>query len=87
MYRLIVESLLGLHREGTSLRLEPCIPAGWPGFTIRYRFGDTVYRITVTQVAGEARKLSLDGVEQQGHSIPLQDDHGIHQVELRLPGG
>ena len=87
MYRLIVESLLGLHREGASLRLEPCIPAGWPGFTIRYRFGDTVYRITVTQTAGEARTLSLDGVEQPGRSIPLQDDHGIHQVELRLPGG
>ena len=87
MYRLIIESLLGLHREGAALRLEPCIPAGWPGFTIRYRFGDTVYRITVTQAAGEARKLSLDGIEQQGQSIPLQDDHGIHQVELRLPGG
>jgi cellobiose phosphorylase len=86
MYRLIIESLLGLHREGASLRLAPCIPAGWPGFTIRYRFGDTVYRITITQAAGEARKLSLDGIEQPGQSILLQDDHGIHHVELRLPG-
>jgi cellobiose phosphorylase len=85
MYRLIIESLLGLHREGPSLRLEPCIPAFWPGFTMRYRYGDTVYRIRITQGGSGPRRLRLDGVEQPGTSIPLVDDHGSHQVELHLP--
>ena len=41
MYRLIVESLLGLRLEGDKLRLAPCLPASWPGFKLRYRYGDT----------------------------------------------
>src|ERR1041384_5720620 len=32
MYRLALESLLGLSREGARLRVAPCLPAGWPGF-------------------------------------------------------
>jgi hypothetical protein len=38
----------------------------------------------VTQ-AGEAWSLSLDGIAMEGQSIPLKDDHGVHEVELRLP--
>ena len=65
MYRLIVESLLGLRREGDTLRLAPCIPADWPEYSLRYRYGETVYRIRVHQQTGAtARRLTVDGVEQ-----------------------
>jgi cellobiose phosphorylase len=47
MYRLAVESLLGLKREGDKLRIAPCLPADWPGFKLRYRYRDTVYSIAV----------------------------------------
>src|SRR5687767_15216801 len=60
MYRLIVESLLGLHREGDRLRLAPCLPAAWPGVALRYRYGDTVYRIDVRHAApDEGARLVL----------------------------
>ena len=87
MYRLIIESLLGLRLEGDVLRLAPCIPADWPGYVVRYRYRDTVYRIQVQQIAaGEGdRQLSLDGVAQEIFSIPLRDDREQHQVEVRLP--
>jgi cellobiose phosphorylase len=32
MYRVSVESVLGLHLAGTRLRIAPSIPANWPGF-------------------------------------------------------
>ena len=48
MYRLIVESLLGLRLEVDRLRFEPCLPAHWPSFTIHYRYRDTPYHIVVT---------------------------------------
>jgi cellobiose phosphorylase len=78
MYRLAVESLLGLRREGDKLRLVPRPPAAWPGFKLRYRYGDTVYRISVV------RDESAD-VEPSEHVIPLVDDRREHLIELRIP--
>ena len=43
MYRLVVESLLGLNREADHLRLAPCLHPEWEGFAMRYRFGGTLY--------------------------------------------
>ena len=50
MYRLILESLLGLRLEVDKLRFKPCLPAHWPSFTIHYRYRETHYRIVVTQL-------------------------------------
>ncbi|HEY9400730.1 MAG TPA: glycosyl hydrolase family 65 protein, partial [Luteimonas sp.] len=87
MYRLVIESLLGLNLEGDVLRLAPCIPSDWPGYVVRYRFRDTVYRIDVRQIAGLEGEagLSVDGVRQETLSIPLRDDQVTHLVEVRLP--
>ena len=38
MYRLIVESLLGIGLAGSRLTLAPRLPADWPGFALDYRF-------------------------------------------------
>ena len=66
MYRLIVESLLGLRLEVDKLHIEPCLPADWEGFTVHYRYRETIYHIKVVQAAGEgATRVTVDGVEQQ----------------------
>ena len=49
MYRLLVESLLGVTREENRLRFKPCIPPHWPGFRIDHRHGETLYEISVVQ--------------------------------------
>jgi cyclic beta-1,2-glucan synthetase len=86
MYRLILESLLGLRLEGDRLRIEPCLPADWMDFTVHYRYRETVYHIAVHQTpatAGEQR-LSLDGRDQAGMAVPLVDDRREHWVETRV---
>lgn len=85
MYRLILESLLGLRRDGETLRIEPCLPAHWDGFGLSYRYRETTYRIQVTQVdTGEGRaRVTLDGIEQDGASIPLIDDRQEHTIEVQ----
>ncbi|WP_443700418.1 GH36-type glycosyl hydrolase domain-containing protein [Pseudomonas sp.] len=87
MYRLMVESLLGLQREGERLRIRPVLPAHWPSFTLHYRFGETIYHIRVRQTAvGEGlSQFSLDGTLHSGEDIPLIDDGRDHQVEIRHP--
>ena len=87
MYRLIVESLLGLHREGDKLYIAPCIPADWPAYTMHYRYGGSVYRISVVQSVvehGELKVLLLDGAEQAERAITLIDDGREHVIEILL---
>src|SRR5664280_2811537 len=50
MYRLIVESLLGLRLETDKLFIEPCLPSDWITTRINYRYRETMYRITLTQL-------------------------------------
>jgi cyclic beta-1,2-glucan synthetase len=45
LYRLMVESLLGLRLEVDKLHITPCLPADWQAFTVHYRHRETVYHI------------------------------------------
>ncbi len=84
MYRLIVESLLGLRRKGNTLRIAPCIPADWPAYTMEYCYGNAVYRISVTQMTdGSEGSVMVDGIEQPERSIQLVDDGCEHRVDIR----
>jgi cyclic beta-1,2-glucan glucanotransferase len=86
LYRLIVESILGLRREADKLHFEPCIPAHWTSFQMNYRYRETLYHITVSQTpaAEGVTKLTIDGVERRDLVIPLVDDRQKHEVELRI---
>ncbi len=85
MYRLIVESLLGLRREGACLRIAPVLPTDWPSFKLDYRYRDTHYHITVLQAndADEDNSCIMDGKPLPRPSIELVDDGLEHQVEIR----
>jgi cellobiose phosphorylase len=86
MYRLIVESLLGLKLEADKLGVVPCLPADWKGFTLHYRYRETIYHITVLQTrAGDGETcVTVDGVEQPDKAISLVDDGQEHSVEVRI---
>jgi cellobiose phosphorylase len=90
MYRLIVESLLGVTRDGNRLRLAPCLPADWPGLALRYRYGSTPYEIELRQTfaeAGEAAGASavtVDGTARTDGAIPLVDDGTMHRVLVEV---
>ncbi len=98
MYRVAVESLLGLElRGGRELRLRPCVPDDWPGFRLRWRVPgrETVYEIVARNPHGAARRVAaatLDGrpltPAAGACTVPLADDGAVHRVELELgPGG
>ncbi len=87
MYRLIVESLLGLELEVDRLRFKPCLPADWEGFKLHYRYRETIYHIMVRQIPSGAKGMhvSVDGVEQDDQSILLVDDRKEHWAEVSIP--
>ena len=90
MYRLVLESLLGLHLAVDRLSFTPCLPVHWPQVSIRYRFRSTVYHITLLQSVtaaaggGADTAISIDGHVLDCAWIPLIDDGVEHRVEIRL---
>ncbi|MGH8730982.1 MAG: GH36-type glycosyl hydrolase domain-containing protein, partial [Burkholderiales bacterium] len=86
MYRLIVESLLGLRLEVDKLRFVPCLPADWEAFKVHYRYEETFYHIAVlhTRAGNGEMSVTVDGVEQHDKAIPLVDDRQEHYVEVKL---
>ena len=87
MYRLIVESLMGLHLEADSLRITPCIPAGWNQCKIHYRYRETFYHITIdSQTAPPSfYGITLDGKTVAEDCIMLVDDRRDHHVVVTCP--
>ena len=45
MYQAAIRGLLGVQRSGSTLRINPCIPAVWPQYSLDWTFGRTRYRI------------------------------------------
>jgi len=86
MYRLLVESLLGLALEGTQLHIVPRLPEHWDGFKVHYRYRETVYHIAISRSRGPGTQasVSVDGVVHPGRVLPLVDDQIEHSVEVSL---
>ena len=86
MYRLVMESLLGLRVEAGKLRIDACLPADWTSYKIHYRYHETVYHIRVFQsvAADERVSVTLDGAALQDDWVPLVDDGREHAVEVRM---
>ncbi len=87
MYRLLIETLLGVNLEGDQLRLAPLLPAAWPTCRIHYRYRQTIYHITITRLAADSSEpacLSLDGQQLVGNTLPLRDDRLEHAVGVAV---
>ncbi|HUJ11162.1 MAG TPA: glycosyl hydrolase family 65 protein, partial [Verrucomicrobiae bacterium] len=87
MYRLIVETLLGLRLEVDKLCLNPRLPRAWESLKIHYRHRDTFYHISVRRIGEEAAKavrVIVDGTEQPDATIRLVDDRHEHSVEVTV---
>lgn len=90
MYRLAVETFLGLELHTDHLTLSPRLPADlWTTFKIHYRFRETFHHIEVRKEGNKADRVIrviVDGNEQPDHRIPLVDDHREHFVEVYCGG-
>jgi cyclic beta-1,2-glucan synthetase len=89
MYRAGLEFVLGLRREGSFVRIEPCIPRSWPGYELRLRHGTAQYVVAVENPAGVEsgiRQAWVDGgaVATGPVRIALVDDGAEHLIRVVL---
>ncbi|MCR5445459.1 MAG: hypothetical protein K6E96_07280 [Bacteroidales bacterium] len=70
-YKTGIENILGLCKEGDTLTLVPHVPTDWPSFTIRYRYGNSLYVI----------KYEHNNQPQAANQqLDLVDDGQVHEV-------
>ena len=86
MYRLIVESLLGLSLrvddDRARLLIRPCLPAAWPGYHVDYRFRETTYGIDIVRAGEATPSITVDGELRSGAGVALVDDGVAHVVRV-----
>jgi cellobiose phosphorylase len=67
MYRLALETLIGLTLEVDKLRVAPRIPVGWQSCKIHYRYRSTFHHITLKRVSRAPEATETSGqVEGSG---------------------
>jgi cyclic beta-1,2-glucan synthetase len=84
-YRIALEDILGFRRSGNSVTLSPCIPLGWPGFELTYRFGRSALHVVVENRHGAPPvddAVSFDGLACAQNEIPLVDDGKTHELRV-----
>jgi cellobiose phosphorylase len=88
MYRLILESMLGIRREGTRLLVNPQLPSHWNGFSVTYLHGDARYEIVVERTSqmheesDQGGSFSLADVDRPDGGAQTFGSNG-HQVSVR----
>ena len=89
MQRAGLESILGLHLEGDTLHLDPCIPKAWPGFTLSLRHGSARYDIQVENPDGAGRGIAFASVDESVIAarplrLTLTKGNALHRLLVRL---
>jgi cyclic beta-1,2-glucan synthetase len=87
IYRIAIESVLGIRRRGNRLFIRPCVPDSWENLAITVRHSAAIYRIDIHQAARvDARNIAL---VENGHVLPgtilRLADSGDHHVQV-YPG-
>jgi len=86
LYRVLVERLLGIERQGGRLRIRPCLPEDWPRYRARLKYGSSRYELQVDspfRLSAGPAVVEVDGQEQEDEWVLLVDDGGQHRIVVR----
>ncbi len=86
-YQAGLKFILGVRPEYTGLRIDPCIPPGWPGFSVTREFRSATYEIQVNNPEGVSKgvkSVMVDGEPLKGTLLPIFEDGGVHQIIVTM---
>lgn len=82
-YKAGIEYILGLKIKKEIISIEPCIPKEWKEYSIKYKWKNSCYNITVKNPNGKntgVEKVIVNGQEVE-NKIKLEEN-GIFNVEI-----
>ena len=86
-YKAGIEYILGLKIENGILTINPCIPKDWKEYTIKYKYGRTIYNIKVKNPNKKnygVTNFKINGEENKEKFIKLQDDGKVYDIEVEI---
>ena len=86
-YKAGIENILGLNIKKGMLKIEPCIPKDWKEYSIKYRYGSSIYNIKVKNENGKntgVEKFYLNGQEIPEKQVQLNGNGGIYEMEVEM---
>jgi cellobiose phosphorylase len=87
VYQAATMYILGIKPTYRGLWVNPCIPAEWPGYTLRRYFRDAWYEIQVENpqhVHGGIKSIEADGQAIYDQIVPIYADGGTHRIVVTL---
>ncbi|WP_040952586.1 GH36-type glycosyl hydrolase domain-containing protein [Gorillibacterium massiliense] len=81
----ITQDILGIKPDFDGLKVDPCIPAAWDGYTITRVFRGDTYVIKISNpnhVSKGVASVTVDGKAIAGNVLPAIGDGAVHQVEV-----
>ena len=79
-----IEYILGLKIYQNTLSIEPCIPKDWKEYSIRFKFGESIYNIKVNNPNRKntgVEKVLINGNESE-NKIKLDGSGKIFNIEI-----
>lgn len=83
MYEAGLKYILGFNLEKNVLKIEPHIPENWKEYSIKYKYGESVYNIKVINNK-KNYEIKIDGNVIEGREIILKNDGKIYNVEVQI---
>jgi cellobiose phosphorylase len=85
----ITQWILGIRPDHDGLRIDPCLPSDWDGFTATRHFRGASYHITVSKrhgLRGRVSHLIVNGQRVDGNLIPPAPEGATVAVEATIQG-
>jgi N,N'-diacetylchitobiose phosphorylase len=84
-YFAATHHILGIRPENDGLRLDPCIPSAWKGFSVQRRFRGAKLSIAVENPDGVQKgvvRLELNGAELPGNFVPVAALKRVNRIRV-----
>ena len=81
----ISQYILGIIPDYEGLKIDPCIPEEWEGFSVTRKFRGNEYNISIKNPQGVSKgvvKVTVDGVRINGNILPVFENGTSHEVEV-----
>jgi cellobiose phosphorylase len=86
-YQAGIKYILGIRPVYEGLQIDPCIPGGWDGFTVKRQFRNARYEIEVhnpEHICRGVKSMLVDGKSLSRNIIPVFNDGQTHSVIVNL---
>ena len=83
----ISQAILGLKPTLGGLKIDPCIPSDWKGYSVSRRYRGALYRITVENPNGVEHgieKILVNGKEVESNVLQTAEAGSMVEVKVTL---